>query len=257
MKQNIIIDIGNTLIKVGVFNEDELTCKFSFKTSDKSEDELFATMESLFKSNNVSLKYENNVLISSVVPSLNVPIKQAINALLNPKNLIFMKGKIKTGLALKVDNPGEVGSDLIADMVGAKEKYQYPLIVIDVGTVTKLLLLDKDGFFSSATFMPGLIMSAETLSNKAAQLPSISLEVPKKVVARNTQDCMNVGLLYGHAEAIKGLLELLEEEIGYKCKHILTGGSSLYIKDIIRDEHLIYDQDLALNGMNLILRRNI
>ena len=257
MKQSVIIDVGNTLVKIGIYNEDELACKFSFKTLDKSEDELSFVISDLCKSHSIDLNLENNVIISSVVPSLNVSLKNAVKKVFKPLTLVFIPGKVKTGLAMKVDNPGEVGSDLIADMVGAKEKYSLPIIVIDAGTVTKILLLDKDGFFSSASFMPGLIMSAKSLASEAEQLPNISLETPSKIVARNTMDCMNVGLLYGHAEAIKGLVERLEEELGYKCHHILTGGNAHYIKDLIRDDELICDNDLALIGLKSILKKNL
>ena len=156
----------------------------------------------------------------------------------------------------KVDNPLEIGNDLIADLVGAKEKYGYPCIIADLGTASKILLLDKTGTFISCLIMPGLTLSAESLSNKAALLPEVSLIAPKSVIVKNTLGAMNAGIVYGHADMILGLINRLEKEIGYPCKHVLTGGGATYIKEIVKD-NFIYDKDLNLDGLNIIINKNI
>ncbi len=103
--------------------------------------------------------------------------------------------------------------------------------------------------------MPGLTLSAESLSNKAALLPEVSLIAPKSVIAKNTLGAMNAGIVYGHADMILGLINRLENEIGYPCKHILTGGGATYIKEIVKD-NFIYDKDLNLDGLNIIINKN-
>ena len=120
----------------------------------------------------------------------------------------------------------------------------------------KVLLIDKDGFFSSAAIMPGLIISARSLFDKGEQLPNISLSTPKKMIGRNTIDCMNIGIIYGHLDGFMGIVNRTEKEIGYKCKKVLTGGASFYVKDIIDDSYII-DDDLCVDGLNLILKRNL
>ena len=256
MKYNLCIDIGNTMIKIGVFENNKIYKKFAFETKNKGFDEFKYLISSFLSREQIENDSIEGIILSSVVPSVNVTFKKVIDSLFTPKKQIFLPGKVKTSLPMKVDSPSEVGSDLIADMVMAKEIYHDSAVVIDVGTCTKILLLDSQGYFSGAIFMPGLIVGAKSLSDKAEQLPLTSLEVPKKIVARNTSDCLNVGLLYGHADAIIGLILRLEKEIGYKCHHILTGGASVYIKDIIKDDGLIIDDNLCLKGLNTILNLN-
>ena len=103
--------------------------------------------------------------------------------------------------------------------------------------------------------MPGLTLSAESLSNKAALLPEVSLIAPSSIMAKNTLGAMNAGIVYGHADMIKGLIARYEKELGYPCKHILTGGGAVYVKDILKDD-FIYDQNLNLDGLNIIVNKN-
>ena len=159
------------------------------------------------------------------------------------------------GLPIHVDNPSEIGNDLIAVMVGAKKKYSYPVLIADLGTASKIMLIDKSGTFVSCTIMPGLSLGAASLTNKAALLPEISFKTPKTVLAKNTVDAINAGVLFGHADMIDGLIDRFEKEIGYKCQHVLTGGGSIYIKDVLKN-HYEYDPDVCLEGLNEIIRRN-
>jgi type III pantothenate kinase len=253
---NICVDVGNTMVKIGFFKEDKLLKSISFTTDEKkTDDEYFALIKQQMNINGIALDSELHVIYASVVPSINVHLISALTSLFNVEILVLSNG-VKTGLPMKVDNPSEVGSDLIADVVGAKTKYGYPLLVADLGTATKILLVDKDGFFSSATLTPGISISADILSKKGEMLPSVSLLAPKKLVARNTIDAMNVGIVYGHAFMVSGLINKLEEELGYKCKKILTGGGAIHIKDIIEGD-FIYDKGVCLDGLNIILNKNI
>ena len=157
---------------------------------------------------------------------------------------------------LKTDNPSEIGNDLIADLVGAKEEYGYPILIADLGTASKILLLDNKGVFTSCLIMPGLTLSANSLISKAALLPEVSLEAPKSILASNTIEAMNAGIVYGHLEMILGLINRYENELGYPCKHIITGGNSVFIKDLLPKDY-IYDEDICLKGLNHIINRNI
>ncbi len=251
---NIVFDVGNTAIKVGIYESNKLLKKFSFVTdAHKSFDELVSVLSREFKD---YISHPCNIIFSSVVPSINVSLKAAINEVFNPDNFVSMSNKLKTGLPIKADNPSEIGNDLIADMVAVKEKYGPASIACDLGTATKIMLFDKDGFYSSVVICPGLVSSAKTLSSSAEQLPVVSLEAPKKVVARNTVDCMNVGLTYGHAEMVMGLVKRTENEIGYPCKHVLSGGNAIFIRSILDDSY-IYDENLGMDGLNIILNKNI
>ena len=156
---------------------------------------------------------------------------------------------------MDIDNPKEVGSDLLADLVGAKAKYELPLIIIDFGTATKLLLLDKSGAFTSALIMPGVEVAAKSLFTKAALLPEVDLTTHKKLTdSKNTIDCIKHGILYGHLESILGLCNRYEQELGYKLNKVITGGSMIYFKDLFPKEYL-FDENLVLDGEYIVLNK--
>ena len=252
---NVCIDVGNTTIAMGFYQNDKFHSKMVHNTIvNRTEDEYVVLLEETLSSLKIKKDVIEIIIYSSVVPSINQPFKAALKRVLN-KEVFSVGPGIKTGLSLRVDNPNEIGSDLIADLVGAKEKYGYPTLVIDLGTASKILLLDKNGAFISCLILPGLSLSAASLTSKAALLPEVSLETPKTILAKNTVEAMNGGIVFGHADMISGLIARYEKEIGYPCKHILTGGSAVYLKDIL-DESYIYDPTITLDGLNIILRKN-
>ena len=153
---------------------------------------------------------------------------------------------------MDVKDPSEVGGDLLADLEGAYKLYGYPTLIADLGTATKILSLNDKGEFTTCLIIPGMDISASLLSNKAALLPDIELKVPTSALAHNTVEAMNAGVILGHAEMLTGLFKRIEKEIGYPCKHILTGGSAIYLKGLLKDT-FIYDGDLCVNGLKHIL----
>ena len=252
---NICIDVGNSTIGIGAFKDNKLVERMVVNTDPRfTEDEFYQLFKKTFAFM-VGNDQIENIIFSSVVPQVNVSLLSALAMLTEVKPILIGPGT-KTGLSIKVDNPMEIGNDLIADLVGAKEKYGYPCIIADLGTASKILLLDNNGTFVSCLIMPGLTLSDESLSNKAALLPEVSLIAPNSILAKNTLGAMNAGIVYGHADMILGLIRRIEKEIGYSCKHILTGGGATYIKEIVNDE-FIYDKDLNLNGLNIIINKNI
>ena len=252
---NVCIDVGNTTIAMGFYQNDKFQCKMVHNTIvNRTEDEYVVLLNNTLSSLKIEAKSIERIVYSSVVPSINQPFKAALERVLHVDILSIGPG-IKTGLALKVDNPSEIGSDLIADLVVAKEKYGYPTLVVDLGTASKILLLDKNGAFTSCLILPGLSLSAASLTSKAALLPEVSLDTPKTILAKNTVEAMNAGIVFGHADMITGLIARYEKEIGYTCKHVLTGGSAVYLKGIM-DRSYIYDPTITLDGLNLILKKN-
>lgn len=252
---NLCIDVGNTTIGIGFFNEEELSKRLIFTVdTKKTKDEYLSVLKQTFKENDIDVNQIDSIIFSSVVPSINEPLTGAIKEI-TKKDIMTIAPGIKTGLMLRVDNPNEVGNDLIAVMVGAKEKYSYPTIVADLGTASKILVLDKNGAFVSCLIMPGISLSLDSLVNKAALLPEISLHEPKGIMAKNTIDAINGGVIYGHSDMIKGAIERYEKELGYKTKHVLCGGGSIYVKDLLKND-FIFDRDLCLEGLNLIIKKN-
>ena len=252
---NLCIDVGNTTIGMGFFKEEKLFKTLAYTVDEKkTKDEYISLLKQSLKENNLVEDKINNIIFSSVVPSINESLIEALRELFAVEPLLIAPG-IKTGLMLRVDNPNEVGNDLVAVMVGAKEKYGYPCLIADLGTASKVLLIDKTGAFVSCMIMPGLSLSVSSLTNRAALLPEISIKNPKTVMAKNTVEAINAGVVYGHADMVDGAIVRYEKELGYKCKHVLTGGSAVYIKDILKEE-FIYDPSLCLDGLNNILKRN-
>ncbi len=252
---NICIDVGNSTISLGIFKENKLYKKLTFTTDTlKTDDEYSSLLVHALKQIEIDYKDVDGVIYSSVVPPINQPLKSALKRIFK-KEIVTIEPGTKTGLIIRVDNPNEIGNDLIADLVGAKEKYGYPLLIADLGTASKILLIDKNGVFNSCVIMPGLSISAQTLSSKAALLPEVSLDAPKTILAKNTVEAMNAGIVFGHAEMILGLARRYEKELGYSCKKILTGGGAIFLKDILKED-FYYDRDVCLEGLNVILRKN-
>ena len=251
---NICIDVGNSTIGIGVFENNILVERMIVNTDPKStEDEFYQLLKKPFAFIKCDKKIDA-IIYSSVVPQINIALLGALKKLTSVKPLLINQNT-KIDLDIKVDNPLEIGNDLIADLVGAKEKYGYPTLIADLGTASKILLLDKTGTFTSCLIMPGLTLSANSLSSKAALLPEVSLIAPESIMAKNTLSAMNAGIVYGHADMILGLIKRYEKELGYPCQHILTGGGAVYVKDILKDD-FIYDQNLNLEGLNIIINKN-
>ena len=252
---NLCIDVGNTTIGVGFFKEEKLLKKIVHTIDIKrTKDEYISVIRRTLKENDFDVKDINRIILSSVVPSINNPLRLALKETFDIEPMTIAPG-IKTGLIIHVDNPSEIGNDLIAVLVGVKDKYSYPCLIADLGTASKILLIDKNGAFTTCTIMPGLSISAATLTNKTALLPEVSFVEPKTILAKNTIDAINAGVVYGHADMIDGLIRRFEKEIGYKCKHILTGGGSMFIKNVLEEEY-VYDPDICLFGLNRIILRN-
>ena len=192
--------------------------------------------------------------MSSVVPPLNAPISSAINKLFGFRPRLVGSG-MKTGLNIIMDNPKTVGSDMIVDAVAVVKEYPLPAIVIDMGTATTMSVVDQKGNYIGGVIFPGLRVSLDSLSSKAAQLPSISLEIPKKVIGKNTIDCMRSGIMYGSAGMIDGIIDRMEAELGKTPSVIATGGLSRFVVPLCRHK-IIYDEALLMKGLWILYEKN-
>lgn len=248
---DLCIDIGNTTFVVGVYKNKKLIKKDFFLVDSTLDAEQYeVNFLTLLGNHGVNPDKISRIMYSSVVPDVDKKLLPKIKEIFS-----CPISRVKTSfidLSFGQIDVNEVGDDLIAALIGAKEKYGYPTIVADLGTASKVLLLDKNGVFDTCLIIPGLSMSIASLSNKAALLPDIKLETPKSALAHNTIEAMNAGVILGHADMLKGLVERIEKEIGYPCKRVLTGGSAIYLQDLLKDE-FIYDSDLTINGLEIML----
>lgn len=252
----LAIDMGNSNIVIGCI-DDEKTYFVERLSTDKSKTALeyaigFKTVLELYSIESGDI---DGAIISSVVPPLTNIIKEAVEKILGRTPLVVGPG-IKTGLNLHMDNPRQVGSDLIVDAVAGIEEYGAPLIVIDMGTATTLSVIDKDKNYIGGAILTGLRLSMEALSSKASQLFNVSLEAPKQVIGKNTVDCMKSGIILGNAACIDGMIERIEEELGYAAKVVSTGGLSHLVVPLCRHE-IVIDDTLLLKGLKIIYNKNV
>lgn len=251
----LTIDIGNTNIVLGAFYGDELEFVSRISTDvKKTEDEYAIQIRSILSIHAVAPESVNGAIISSVVPVLNNVFKKAVKLVYGIEPIMVGPG-IKTGINLHCDNPASVGADLICACVAAHHIYGSPSLVIDMGTATKLLLMDKNGAFCGASIIPGVLMGSKILASGTAQLPQISLEAPKSVVGKNTVDCMKSGVVFGNASLLDGMIDRFNEEYGESLPVYATGGLASTVVEHCKHK-ITLDEDLILKGLNILYRKN-
>ena len=252
----LTIDIGNTNIVIGGFINDEIQFVSRIATDIKyTEDEYASKIRSVLSLHNVTEKSVSGAIICSVVPPLNTVFTKAIQLIYNVTPMLVAPG-IKTGINLKCDDPSSVGADLICACVAAHHIYGSPSLVIDMGTATKILLMDKSGAFIGASIIPGVLMGLKTLSAGTAQLPLVGLEAPKYASGKNTVDCIKSGVVFGNASLIDGMIERFIDEFGEELPVYATGGLSNVIIPHCKHDIKI-DEDLVLKGLNIIYKKNV
>lgn len=251
----LTIDIGNTSISLGGFVSDELVfvSQISTNLTDTADDYAVRILSTL-SLHKVLVDSIRGAIVSSVVPPLNDVIKKALHFLLGKDPLVVGPG-IKSGISIRCDSPASVGTDLIATAVAAYRLYTSPALIIDLGTATKMTVVDQKGTFIGVSIMPGVSMGLRALSEQTAQLPRIGLETPGKIISKNTVDCMRSGILYGHASMIDGMIDRITEEYGAPLFLLATGGMAPRIIPHCRHE-VRMDEHLALKGLHLLYQKN-
>ena len=257
----LAFDVGNTNIVLGVFKDGELIENWRMETDNKrSADEYGMVIKQLFEYSDLSFDDVEDVIISTVVPSILFTLQHLSQKYFNKKAIIIAPG-IKTGLLIKYDNPKQVGADRIVNAVAAHAKYDGPLIVIDFGTATTFCAITEKAEYLGGTIAPGLKISSEALFSMTAQLPKVELEEPGKVICKNTIRSMQSGLVYGHMGMIQFIVDRMKKELSEITgndkapKVIATGGMASMIAEGVEciDE---VDKMLTLEGLKLIYEKN-
>lgn len=251
----LAIDIGNSHIVLGCIENDRILFEARMATDRiRTSDQYCADLKALLDLYHADCSKIDGTIISSVVPSVLDAVSEAVRKIVDKRVYIVGPG-LKTGINIRIDNPAEVGSDLIVAAVAGIQEYGTPLIIIDMGTATTFSVVDNQKAYLGGAICPGVMISLDALTSRTSQLPGIGLSVPKRVVGKNTVDCMQSGLLYGAAAMIDGMIERTEEELGYTAKVLATGGLSKFILPLCK-RSIIYDDDLLLKGLNLIYKLN-
>lgn len=250
----LLLDLGNTNLYVGVYQNGSLIKEYRTDSDPNRSADMYQTLlKNFLVGAALSPSDFDGAIIASVIPSLTYSIVRAVENLINKKCLIVGNG-LKSGISIRIDNPNELGADLVADSVGAISKYSYPCIICDLGTANKFLVVDCHGHFVGCVISPGIKTAGKALSSGAAQLMDISYIAPKHVIGKNSPDSLNSGAIYGTVALIEGMTSMIEKELGYSTTHILTGGNSILVNNYING--YIYDPSLILEGLYVIYNKN-
>lgn len=254
----LVVDVGNTNIVFGVFKGDKLLYDWRIATEkNRTSDEYGLLFEQIFKYHGLCPKDVEDVIISSVVPTL-MHTLSAMSIKYFGKEPIVIGPGIKTGMNIKYDNPREVGADRIVNAVAGYEKYGGPLIILDFGTAITFCAISKEGDYLGGAITPGIAISSEALFMRTAKLPKVELLKPETVIAKNTVNSIQSGLVYGYIGLVDYIIERMMEELkdeGEVRTVVATGGFSVLIASESKYINKI-DKLITLDGLRIIYERN-
>lgn len=251
----LAIDIGNTNIVIGGIKDNQIVFEARIATDrSKTSDQYAVDIKDILSLFDVKAEDIQDCIISSVVPPVFNSVRTGILKVTRTSPMVVGPG-LKTGLKIHMDNPAQVGSDRIVIAVAALAEYKPPLILMDLGTATTLEVVGEDNSYLGGCIIPGVRISLDALTSRTAQLPGIRLEQPRRVIGKNTVDCMRSGIMYGTAAMIDGMLDRIESELGASTTVVATGGISQFIIPLCHRE-IKLEKDLMLKGLNLIYQKN-
>lgn len=252
----LAIDIGNSNVVIGCLNEQNETIKLFRMVTDlkKTDDEYAAGIKTILQYSGLDLNAFEGAIICSVVPPLTDIFRSAVEEITGHRALVVGTG-VKTGLNVMIDNPGTLGSDIVAASVAAMADFPLPVIVFDMGTATTITVVDKGNKFLGGAIVPGVALSMNALSAGTSLLQKVPIEAPKKCISTTTTECMQSGAVYGNAAMLDGMIDRFEAELGVKCSLVATGGIAARIVPHCKHQ-ITYDENLLLRGLGIIYRKN-
>lgn len=251
----LAIDMGNTCITLGVYAGQELKVVARLATDhERTSDQYAIELRDVLGIHGIRPDDLDGAILCSVVPVLTDDICRAVRQITGLDTMVLGPGT-KTGLNIRLDNPAQLGADLVAGAVAAIDRFPLPCIIYDLGTATTISVINAKGEFLGGIITAGIGISLDALVSRTSQLPYVSLDAPERVVGTNTIDSMKSGLVLGTACMIDGLAERIEEELGQKATLIATGGRAPGIIAHCRREITLVET-LLLDGMRLIYLKN-
>ena len=251
----LCIDAGNSNTVLGCVENGKILQTIRITTNPRETSaELSLRLSGLLDFYGYQLSDFEGAILSSVVPELTEQLKEAVTALLRVRCMIVGPG-LKTGMNVRIDDPGTLAPDLLTGAVAAMNLYPLPAIIINMGTALTLVAVDEKKSYRGGIILPGIRLSYSALSQRASLLPDISISEPAAVIGRNTVDAMRSGAVYGTAAMIDGLLLRIEQEIGSPCTAVATGrDASRIIPRCTREIYL--DEELVLKGLAILYEKN-
>lgn len=251
----LAIDIGNTNIVIGCFQDREILFRERVSTKHTATDlEYAVTIKTALEVHHLNLHDITGAIMSSVVPSVTNTFKRAIEKFCGVRPMVVGPG-VKNGLSIRIDNPAQLGSDLVVDAVAGCQEYPAPMIIVDMGTATTFSVIDGNHNYLGGIITTGMSVSADALVSRTSQLPRVSFDPPRRIIGTNTVDCIKSGVMHGNAAMIDGLVERIQEELGEQCTVIATGGLASQIAPLCKTK-LVLDDNLLLKGLMLIYHKN-
>ena len=251
----LTVDVGNSNVVLGAVRGDEIIFEARLRTdATKTSDEYCIDLKMVLEVYHVKAEDFEGAIIASVVPQVLNSMKTAIMKLTGKAPLVVGPG-LKTGLNIAIDNPSQAGADLVVGCVAALREHKAPMIIVDMGTATTMIVVDKNNAMIGGCIMPGVKISMDALTDRTALLPGLQLDQPKRAIGRNTIDCMRSGLMMGAACMIDGMIDRMEQELGYRTTVIATGGIAKFVLPMCNHE-IVYDKDLLVKGLAALYRDN-
>lgn len=251
----LTVDVGNTNIVIGGVENENILFEARLRTdATKTSDEYCVDLKMLLDVYKVQSDAIEGAIIASVVPQVLNSMQTAIKKLTGKSSLVVGPG-LKTGLNIKVENPAQTGADLVVGSVAALREHKPPMIIIDMGTATTMVVLDETGALIGGCICPGVKVSLDALTERTALLPGLQLDRPKHAIGRNTIECMRSGIVMGNASMLDGMIDRMEAELGQKTNVVITGGIAKFIAPLCKHT-MIYDRDLILKGLAALYREN-
>ena len=251
----LTIDVGNTNVVMGCVENGDVksVCRLATNLNDLSSDYAMKMRQS-FEFDGIDYKNFSGAILSSVVPQLNRAIKTAVKKVTGLDCMVVGAG-LKTGVNIKLDDPGQLAGDLITGAVGALALYKPPLVVVDMGTATTIVAIDSEGSYLGGAIIPGIKLSYSALSSGTSLLPNIAIEAPKKCIGTNTVDSMKSGAVYGTAALVDGMIDRMETELGELVTVVATGGLAGTVVPYCR-RRIEYEPALLLKGLAILYEKN-
>lgn len=251
----LAVDVGNTNIVIGCCKENKIEFVERLSTDPNATILEYAiSFKNVLELYGIGQEDIDGAIISSVVPSVTLTIKSAIKKIVNVDSMVIGPG-LKTGVNITLDNPAQLGSDLVVDAAAGIAEYPLPLIIFDMGTATTVSVIDENKNYLGGMIIPGVNVSLNAMISQTSQLPRISLEPPKRIIGKNTIECMKSGILYSTAASLDGIIDRVESELGKKATVVATGGLAGSIIPHCTKK-IILDDELLLKGLIVIYNKN-
>jgi type III pantothenate kinase len=251
----LVVDVGNTQTHFGAFQGEELLEHWRFATVRQSTaDQLGAALRNLLELRGLGFTDVEASIISSTVPQLEPEWTTMASRYLGQEMVAVGPGT-KTGMAIRYDNPREIGPDRLVNAVAIRERFDGSAVCVDFGTATTFDVVSPDGEYVGGALMPGIEISLDALSERGARLPKVDLAPPKSVIGKNTIDAIRSGVVFGYAGAIDAILRRLYEELGQRADVVATGGLARLVVPYTEEIDEV-DDLLTLTGLRLLHERN-